>query len=137
MFSNISIITYFLVVVFGTGSWIAVNGLWVELPIIVQEIPESWSLPSYLTVIIQLANIAPVAFTLGNKFYPRVVREVPVIYISVIIGIISCALLAIFWKETSYIAGAERSTALLILCFFLSLVDCSSSVTFLMWLNVI
>jgi len=136
VFSNISIITYFLVVVFGTGSWIAVNGLWVELPIIVQEIPESWSLPSYLTVIIQLANIAPVAFTLGNKFYPRVVREVPVIYISVIIGIISCALLAIFWKETSYIAGAERSTALLILCFFLSMVDCSSSVTFLPYMAI-
>ena len=130
-FSNISVITYALVVVFGTGSWIAVNGLWVELPIIVQEIPESWSLPSYLTVIIQMANIAPLAFTLGNKFYPRVVREVPVIYISLFIGTAACVLLAFFWKETTFIAGAERSTALLVLCFFLSMVDCSSSVTFL------
>ncbi|KAJ7374854.1 hypothetical protein OS493_005207 [Desmophyllum pertusum] len=130
-FSNISVITYALVVVFGTGSWIAVNGLWVELPIIVQEIPESWSLPSYLTVIIQMANIAPLAFTLGNKLYPRVVREVPVIYISLFIGTAACVLLAFFWKETTFIAGAERSTALLVLCFFLSMVDCSSSVTFL------
>ena len=73
-FTSVSVITYVLVVIFGTGSWIAVNGLWVELPIIVQEIPESWSLPSYLTVIIQLANIAPLAFTLGNKFYPRMVQ---------------------------------------------------------------
>ena len=130
-FSNISLITYALVVIFGTGSWIAINGLWVELPIIVQEIPERWSLPSYLTVMIQLANIAPLAFTLGNKFYPRVVREVPVIYISVLVGIASCILLAFFWKETSYIAGAERSTALLALCFFLSMVDCTSSVSFI------
>jgi len=120
-----------LVVIFGTGSWIAVNALWVELPIIVQEIPESWSLPSYLTVIIQLANIAPVAFTLGNKFFPRIVREIPAIYISVLVGIAACALLAFFWKETSFIAGAERSTALLVLCFFLAMVNCSSSVTFL------
>lgn len=130
-FSNISIITYILVVIFGTGSWIAINGLWVEMPIIVQEIPESWSLPSYLTVIIQLANVAPLAFTVGNKFFPRVVREVPVIYISVIVGIAACTLLAFFWKETSYIAGAERSTALLVLCFVFSMVDCASSVTFL------
>lgn len=130
-FSNISIITYALVVVFGTGSWIAINGLWVELPIIVHKIPEGWSLPSYLTVMIQLANIAPLAFTLGNKFYPRVVSEVPVIYIAVLVGVTSCALLSFFWKETSHIAGAERSTALLVLCFFLSMVDCTSSVAFI------
>ena len=130
------IVTYVLVVIFGTGSWIAINGLWVELPIIVQEIPESWSLPSYLTVIIQLANIAPLAFTLGNIFFPRVVREVPVIYISVLVGIASCALLAFFWKETSFIAGAERSTALLILCFFLATVDCTSSVAFLPYMAI-
>ena len=135
-FSNISVITYALCVVFGTGSWIAINGLWVELPIIVPEIPESWSLPSYLTVMIQLANIAPLAFTLGNKFFPRVVYEVPVIYISVLVGIISCALLSFFWKETSYIAGAERSTALLVLCFFLSMVDCTSSVAFIPYMAI-
>lgn len=135
-FTSVSVITYALVVIFGTGSWIAVNGLWVELPIIVQEIPESWSLPSYLTVIIQLANIAPVAFTLGNKFFPRVVHEIPVIYISLGIGTASCVLLAFFWKETSYIAGAERSTALLALCFFLSMVDCTSSVTFLPYMAI-
>lgn len=135
-FTSISVVTYALVVIFGTGSWIAVNGLWVELPIIVQEIPESWSLPSYLTVIIQLANVAPLAFALGNKFYPRVVREVPVIYISLLIGTAACILLVFFWKETSYIAGAERSTALLVLCFFLSMVDCTSSVTFLPYMAI-
>ncbi|XP_022805783.1 riboflavin transporter 2-like [Stylophora pistillata] len=135
-FLDISIITYVLVVIFGTASWIAINGLWVELPIIVQEIPESWSLPSYLTVIIQLANIAPLAFTLGNKFYPRVVHEIPVIYISLGIGTASCVLLVFFWKETLYIAGAERSTALLVLCFFLSVVDCTSSVTFLPYMAI-
>lgn len=135
-FTSVSVITYVLVVIFGTGSWIAVNGLWVELPIIVQEIPESWSLPSYLTVIIQMANIAPLAFTLGNKFFPRVVHEIPVIYVSLGIGAASCVLLAFFWKETSYIAGAERSTTLLALCFFLSMVDCTSSVTFLPYMAI-
>ena len=135
-FASISVITYALVVIFGTGSWIAINGLWVELPLIVPEIPESWSLPSYLTVMIQLANIAPLTFAVGNKLFPRVVREVPVIYISVLVGITSCVLLVFFWKETSYIAGAERSTALLVLCFFLSMVDCTSSVSFIPYMAI-
>lgn len=134
--SNTSIITYLLVVLFGSGSWVAVNGIWVELPIIVQHIPESWSLPSYLTVIIQLANIGPLIFTLGNKFYPRVFREKPAILIVVSTGAVACALLAFFWKETGYVAGAERSIALLILAFFISVVDCTSSVTFLPYMAV-
>ncbi|EDO36685.1 predicted protein [Nematostella vectensis] len=127
--------TYFLVMMFGIGAWIAVNGLWVELPIIVQEIPESWSLPSYLTVIIQLANIGPLAFTLGNKFLPRFVKEIPVTYALVVIGVLASALLAHFWKETIYIAGADRSAALLILAFFLSMVDCTSSVAFIPYMS--
>lgn len=135
-FSNVSIITYVLVVIFGSGSWLSVNGLWVELPIIVQKIPENWSLPSYLTVIIQMANIAPLMFTIGNKFFPGVIREIPIIYICVAIGGTSCALMALFWKETTFIAGAERSTALLVLCFFVAMVDCSSSVTFLPYMAI-
>ena len=135
-FSNVSLITYILVVIFGSGSWLSVNGLWVELPIIVQKIPEQWSLPSYLTVIIQMANIAPLMFTIGNKFFPGVIREVPVIYISVLVGGTSCALMAFFWKETTFIAGAERSIALLVLCFFVAMVDCSSSVTFLPYMAI-
>lgn len=123
-------ITYVLVVLFGIGAWIAINGLWVELPVMVQEIPESWSLPSYLTVIIQLGNVGPLAFTILNLFHPRKINEVSVTYVLIIIGISSCSLLALFWKETAYIAGAERSVALLILSFFLATVDCTSSVAF-------
>ena len=134
--SSVSIATYLLVVIFGTGSWIAVNGIWVELPIIVQHIPESWSLPSYLTVIIQLANIGPFLFTLGNKFYPRAIRETPTIFVILPVGALACGLLAFFWKETSHIAGAERSLALLILAFLVSVVDCTSSVTFLPFMAI-
>ena len=47
-----------MTVLFGTGAWIAINGLWVELPLLVSlNIPENYNLTSYLTVIIQLANI--------------------------------------------------------------------------------
>ena len=120
-----------LIALFGSGSWIAVNGLWVELPIIVKHAPEQWSLPSYLTVIISLANIGPVVYTLGNKFSPRFFRETLSIHILIVLGAFVLALLGILWKETSYIGGSKYSSALLSLSFFVAVVNCTSSVTFL------
>lgn len=43
-----------LAVLFGIGAWISVNGMWVELPLLVDALPEGWNLPSYLSVIIQV-----------------------------------------------------------------------------------
>jgi riboflavin transporter 2 len=46
-----------LAVLFGISSWISINGLWVELPQLVQELPEGWALPSYLSIIVQVTSI--------------------------------------------------------------------------------
>ena len=46
-----------LAVLFGISSWISINGLWVELPMLVSELPESWALPSYLSIIVQVRQI--------------------------------------------------------------------------------
>lgn len=116
---------------FGVGSWVAVNGLWVELPLIVNTLPEGWQLPSYLTVIIQLANVGPLLVTLMHKLYPGRLKETIVIYSMLSIGVLSCILLAFFWDRTTVFAGASHSTAFFVITFFLSLVDCTSSVTFL------
>ncbi len=51
-----------LAAVFGMASWISVNGLWVELPVMVPLLPESWALASYLSVIIQIANLGPIIY---------------------------------------------------------------------------
>ena len=42
-----------LAVLFGISSWISINGLWVELPMLV-TLPEGWFIPSYLSVIVQV-----------------------------------------------------------------------------------
>ncbi|XP_067871850.1 riboflavin transporter 2 [Heterodontus francisci] len=126
-----ALIVHGLAALFGLGSWIAINGLWVELPLIVPEIPEGWYLPSYLTIIIQFANLGPLFVTLMHKFLPRKLNELGVIYAIVCLGIVASFLLPFFWKVTTVFAGALHSTALLVLAFFLSLVDCTSSVTFL------
>lgn len=34
------VLTHLLVALFGMGSWAAVNGIWVELPVVVKRLPE-------------------------------------------------------------------------------------------------
>ncbi|KAF3691604.1 Riboflavin transporter 2 [Channa argus] len=126
-----SLLTHVLACLFGMGSWVAINGMWVELPLVVPEIPEHWYLPSYLTVIIQMANIGPLFITLMHRFRPGSLDERPVIYCIVGLGIIATFLLAFFWKHTVTIGGSLHSVPLLMLSFLLSIVDCTSSVTFL------
>ncbi|XP_067942033.1 solute carrier family 52, riboflavin transporter, member 3-like isoform X2 [Watersipora subatra] len=132
-----------LFMVFGWSSWIDVNGLWVELSLLVQRLPEGWNLPTYITVIIQTANIGPLLYTIsvfllkksqGDTRTQSNRLETAVIFIIVVIGALSTLFLSFFWSTTSYIGGVEHSTVLLSLVFLLSLVDCTSSVTFLPFL---
>ncbi|XP_029958126.1 solute carrier family 52, riboflavin transporter, member 3-B [Salarias fasciatus] len=125
------LLIHVLACLFGMGSWVAINGMWVELPLIVPDIPEGWYLPSYLTVLIQMANIGPLFITLMHRFRPGVLDERPVIYGIVVLGIIATFLLAFFWKHSVPIGSSSHSVPLLVLSFLLSVVDCTSSVTFL------
>ena len=59
------------VCVFGISSWISINGLWIELPVLVAALPESWSLASYLSIICQLANLGPITYSLLLWKWPK------------------------------------------------------------------
>ncbi|CAH2286296.1 riboflavin transporter 2-like [Pelobates cultripes] len=126
-----ALIIHLLSCLLGLGSWVAINGVWVELPLLVPYAPEGWELPSYLTLLIQFANIGPLVVTLIHKFRPGYLREAPIIFVLLGVGVLACLLLAFLWQKTSLVGGTHRSTALLVLIFCLSLVDCTSSVTFL------
>ncbi|KAK2887437.1 hypothetical protein Q8A67_015665 [Cirrhinus molitorella] len=126
-----SILTHVLAGLFGMGSWVTICGLWVELPLIVPQVPEGWYLPSYISVIVQLANIAPLFVTLMHRFRPGKLNETAVIYFIVGFGILASLFLAFFWSETVMVQGVKRSVPLMLLIFFISIVDCTSSVTFL------
>ena len=128
--SNIRLPVYILVMVFGIASWIDINGVWVELPLLVNQLPESWGLPSYFVITTQVANIGPIIYVIANRCLGRV-TQVPTIYIIIAVGAIATMLLAFLWQETTFVNGAMHSTALLTLVAFLALVDCTSSVAFL------
>ena len=112
------------------------NGLWVELPVLVKDAPEKWNLPSYLAVIFQLANIGPAIYAVGNHFFPGKVHEKSAIPLIVSVGAVSCALLGFYWNKTSYIGDEDHSVVLFILSFFLAIVDCTSSVVFLTFMSI-
>ena len=46
-----------LIALFGMGSWVAINGVWAELPLLVSKAPEGWNLPTYLVLMIQVFMI--------------------------------------------------------------------------------
>ena len=123
-------ITAFLFVIFALSTWLDVNGVWVELPLIVNQAPEGWALPSYLALAIALSNIGPFIIILLKIIFKERLNERIFIYIEILVGILSCALIAEFWNKKTYFAGQERSVFFIILVFLLGTLDTTSTVTY-------
>ncbi|XP_044740853.1 solute carrier family 52, riboflavin transporter, member 3-A isoform X2 [Chrysoperla carnea] len=120
-------------VFFGVSAWIGVNTLFNELPLLVESSPEQWNLPSYLTVIVQIANIGPISYSILKKYFS--VSDKYTIYLIITIGALSALSMAFFYSQTTMIFGVEHSTALFVLMFFTALVGCTSSVLFMPYMG--
>lgn len=124
-------VTHGLIALFAMGSWISVNSLWVELPVVVSVLPEGWNLPAYLSVLIAFGNLGPIAVTITHHCAPGCLNERLIIHCIQLLAVAASALLAVFWSHTVTIAGEERSLLFLLFTFVLALVCCTSNVTFL------
>jgi len=124
-----------LAVLFGISSWISINGLWVELPLLVQELPEGWALPSYLSIIVQVANIGPITYSLLRSCGSSPLSPHLVIVPLLVLGCAASLALALTWDWVATISS-PHSIGLFISVFFLSLVDCTSSVLFLPYMGL-
>jgi riboflavin transporter 2 len=124
------LLTTFLFVLFGLSTWLDVNGVWIQLPLIVNRLPEGWTLPSYLALAGALSNIGPVILMILKLIFKQRLDERIFIYIEIFVGIVSCALIAQYWHKTTYFAGAQRSVPLIILVFLLGTLDATSTVTY-------
>ncbi|XP_004569298.3 solute carrier family 52, riboflavin transporter, member 2 [Maylandia zebra] len=124
-------VSHGLMALFAMGSWISVNSLWVELPVIVGVLPEGWNLPAYLSVLIAFGNLGPIAVTITHHCAPGRLNERLAIHCIQILAVVASAFLAIFWCHTVMVAGEQRSVPFLVLTFVLSIVCCTSNVTFL------
>lgn len=138
----ISIPVAVAVVLFAMSTWISIVGVWVEMPLLVNQLPESWNLPSYLVIIIQCANLGPASYAIYDKLKPKnrakmglrsscVDVEVAVSLVVLAMATLSIFLLSFLWSIEIEIAGEMHSIALLILVCFAALACCTSSVVFL------
>lgn len=128
------VLTHLLVALFGMGSWAAVNGIWVELPVVVKELPEGWSLPSYLSVLVALGNLGLLLVTLWRRLARGKGERIPIQVVQGL-SIVGTGLLAPLWSHVTPVAGQPHSVAFLTLAFVLALSCCASNVTFLPFLS--
>ncbi|CAG5122169.1 unnamed protein product [Candidula unifasciata] len=132
LFQNTKIIVHVLVCIFAVASWADMNGMWAQLPLLVEKAHEGWTLPSYIIVISQVANIGPLIFILISCLAPQTKPKLEKVtsFLIIILGMVACFMLAFLWEYTTDIGGSQHSTALLTLNFFLAVGDCTSSVSF-------
>lgn len=119
-----------LTCLFGVGSWILVNSLYTQFPLLVQNAPEGWNLPSYLSIAVQTGNLGPLLYSgwrkkFGNQY------DTSLIILVLILGIISMFLMAMFYDVSGIIFGQPHSIILCVLTFTIALVGCTSSVLFI------
>ncbi|XP_073818127.1 riboflavin transporter isoform X2 [Musca autumnalis] len=128
-----SIIVDILAIFFGIGTWIGINSTFIQLPLLVEVAPEGWSLPSYLSVMVQIGNLGPLAYTLIQKFCKR--NDAPMIYVLLATGTLSAILTAFFYDKTAVLFGGEHSVALFALTIFTAFTACTSSVLFMPYMG--
>ncbi len=133
--SGISIPLYLLVIVFNLASWIDLNALWTEMPLLVNRLPEGWELPAYFNLIINGGKIALVVYVILKKLMKDNLQEHPFVYAIIVIGASCLFVTAFVWDRTAIIGGKEVSLTIMILTFLLSVTDCLSGVIFLPYLS--
>uniref|UniRef100_A0A7E4WE87 Riboflavin transporter n=1 Tax=Panagrellus redivivus TaxID=6233 RepID=A0A7E4WE87_PANRE len=127
----VNLITYVLVAIFGSSSWLSTNSVWMQLSLMVDTLPEGWSLPSYLSVAVQIACIGPLIYSILHKCTNFDIPKAPVIQALLILCTVFTLLMAFFWDYTQTVFGKERSTALIVIMFVMALVNATSNVLFL------
>ena len=143
---DVSPAVYVAVVLFSMSTWMDVVGVWIEMPLFVTTLPEGWSLPSYLAIIIQLSNVGPALYAITQKFQQgtkksesdercknrkRLDAEVVLTLVIIIAEALNIFLLSFLWQITSDIAGRSRSVAILTQMVPTALTSCMTSLIFL------
>lgn len=115
---------------FGIGTWVLINGMFTQLPLLVKTAPEGWSLPSYLVILIHLANVGPIIYSVLRIGFPQYLHDTCLIYIVMTLGCVSMLYMSLYYDVTSIIFQGSHSTHLFLATFLIALMCCTSSVLF-------
>eukprot|EP01083_Nonionella_stella_P270732 916921_1 len=114
----------------GISSWIDITGLFNELLLMVNDLSEGYEIWSYITLIIQLANIGPLIYGLIPTRYKTQKFVIITGYFIFGISFFSMIIMCLFWDTQTLIFGSKRSVILFITTFGASLCDCMTSIIF-------
>uniref|UniRef100_A0A336MEQ4 Riboflavin transporter n=1 Tax=Culicoides sonorensis TaxID=179676 RepID=A0A336MEQ4_CULSO len=120
------IILHTLSIIFGFSSWMGVNAIFLEVPIIINSAPEGWKLSSYIVLIVQSGNIGVLLYNILQRYWP--VKDAYLIYGMLGLGCLGSLLIGFLYDHTIELWGHERSLPLFIFTFMFALVACTSSV---------
>lgn len=127
------VLLHVVIFFFGVSAWLGINSTYVQLPLLVEVAPEQWSLPSFIVISIQIANIGPILYTtLQNR---KLCKDSTLIGVILLIGLIGVLLFGFLYEKTAIVFGKERSVSILVLVFALALVGCTSSVLFMPYMG--
>ncbi len=132
---EICIPVYILIAIFNLASWIDLSAVWVELPLLVNRLPEGWELPSYLMVVSQVAHLGTFGYVILKKFMKDRIQEWPFIYAVTLLGALFLFMMAFMWDRTAVIGGREVGIGIISLTAALALVDSMSVVIFLPYIS--
>ena len=120
----------------GLSSWLTITSLFNELSLMVTALPEKYQLFSYLALIIQLANVVPLIYTvcIPRAYKTRIFIEYAG-YIVILFSFVSMVLMAFCYSDTMLIFHQQHSVMLFIATFCASICDCMTSLIYWPWIS--
>ncbi|VDM46566.1 unnamed protein product [Toxocara canis] len=124
-------IQHIAVAAFGMGSWLSVNAVFVQLPLMVYVVPEGYDLATYIVLIVQIACIFPLVYgiidakmatvQLWNKYSHAIL--IPIMLIMSGAGL----LMAAFVYDHPAVTSSSKHSYWLFVAFFIMSIPCTTS----------
>ena len=114
---------------FGVASWILINCIWAEIMLMVQSLPEGYSISAWLILFVGCGNVGPVLYVNwpeGWQLYGLATHIQFLLAAAVTIA----GLYAVFWDHTVDIDGTDHSICLFLLVFAGNVVSTLMAVSF-------
>jgi len=85
--------------VVGLSSWLLVNGLFLEVPLLVSSLPEGYTLVSFLVIMVQVGNIFGLFYLFLRSVFETNSFQKYIVLIVLVYGTAVCVLLGLFWDK--------------------------------------
>ncbi|CEF68624.1 Solute carrier family 52, riboflavin transporter, member 3 [Strongyloides ratti] len=130
------IISYICVIIFGLGTWLSINSLYTQLPLLVDIVPESWNFATYLVTVLQGICLLSIVYAyFASKSSKLKQGNIPATIILIFLNAGALLMAAFVYPNTVIIGGEEHSVYLLIAIALMSIPCTLSDVIYLPFIS--